>query len=180
MKKVLFILGQLDDQDIEWMIGAGRRQHLAAQELLIRQGETIGALYIVLSGEMAVTVNGASGERELNRLGAGEMVGEMSFIDARPPSATVRATAESLVFAIPKDRLAAKLAEDMAMAARFYKALAVFLSDRLRGTVSLLGYGGDGDLQEEVAYEDELDLTVLDNIHLAGERFERILRRFME
>jgi CRP-like cAMP-binding protein len=105
------------------------------------------------------------------------MVGEMSFIDARPPSATVTAAQDSAVLAIPRPQLVAKLDQDTAFAARFYRALATFLSDRLRGTVSRLGYSEGQPLQEDVEYADELDDNVLDNVHLAGARFERIVKR---
>ena len=122
MRKVLFILGQLDDRDIEWMLAKGHRQELSAGTVLIQQGQTVDTVSIVLTGLLSVSIcSPTAGDQELSRLGAGEMVGEMSFIDARPPSATVRAVENTLVFAIPKDQLAIKLADDTAFAARFYR-----------------------------------------------------------
>jgi bacteriocin-type transport-associated protein len=178
MRKVLFILGQLSDLDIEWLIAAGRKEQVAAGITLIHEGKVIDTLYIVLDGLLSVTM-AALGGQEIARLGAGEMVGEMSFIDARPPSATVAALQNSAVLAIPRQQLAAKLEQDPGFAARFYRALATFLSDRLRGTVSRLGYSHGQSLQEDVEYADELDENVLDTIHLAGARFERILKQLM-
>jgi hypothetical protein len=55
----------------------------------------------------------------------------------------------------------------------------MFLSDRLRGTVSRMGYGAGKKLQEDMEYADELDQNVLDNIYLAGARFDRMLKRLM-
>lgn len=178
MRKVLFILGQLSDLDIEWLIKVGHKQQVPAGTTLIHQGQAIDTLYLVLDGSLVVSTR-ALGGQEVARLGAGEMVGEMSFIDARPPSATVTAVENTVVLAIPRRHLAAKLEQDMGFAAHFYRALAMFLSDRLRGTVSRLGYGEDQTLQEDAEYTDELDENVLDTVHLAGARFEWILKRLM-
>ena len=48
MKRVLFLLGHLNDLDIEWMINNGGKAELEAGDRLIRKGETIENLYIVL------------------------------------------------------------------------------------------------------------------------------------
>src|SRR5579859_3084218 len=123
MKKVLYILGELTDDDIEWMLANSRRQSLTPGETLIEEGGTVSALYIVLDGALSVSIHAQTGG-EIAHLDAGEMVGEMSFLEERPPSATVRASREAIVLAIPRTRLAEKLKEDSAFASRFYKALA--------------------------------------------------------
>ena len=51
----------------------------------------------------------------------------------------------------------------------------VLLADRLRNTVGQLGYGAAR--EEDRADLDELDEGLLDTVHLAGARFERILKR---
>jgi CRP/FNR family transcriptional regulator, cyclic AMP receptor protein len=177
LRKALYILGQLTDLDVEWLVKEGHRTPVRRGDVIIRQRVPVESLYIVLSGEFSVT-DERMGGAELARLGSGEIVGEMSFIDAAPPSATVRAEAEGLVLALRRDALQRKLEGDTAFAARFYRALAIFLSDRLRATVGRLGYGDvKQGLDEEVMQEDELDLKVLGNIHLAGARFDTIIKR---
>lgn len=178
MKKVLYILGQLRDTDVDWMTETGHKQPVEAGAVLIRQGQPIDSLYIVLDGLLSVTDARLEG-RELAQLGAGEMVGEMSFVDAAPPNATVTALQKSVVLTIPRARLSAKLQQDQGFAAHFYRAIATFLSDRLRATVGQLGYGQPTALDDELIAADELDDNVLDNIHLAGDRFERMLQRLM-
>ncbi len=179
MRKVLYILGELTDDDIQWMLANSRRQNLHAGEVLIEEGGTVDALYIVLDGTLLVSLqthNHTHDNGEIARLSAGEMVGEMSFLEERPPAATVRAGQDALVLAIPRTRLAEKLKQDSAFAARFYRALAVFLSYRLRSMDRLLGYGGDS--QPPVpAGDDELDENLLDNVYQAGTRFEQMLKR---
>jgi len=90
MRKVLYILGELNDEDVEWMAAAGRRQLCAKPSVLIRQGEPAADLFFVLEGRARVRIEGAGVVAEL---GSGEVVGEMSFVDSAPPSATVEADA---------------------------------------------------------------------------------------
>ena len=176
MKKVLYILGEFEDEDIEWIIATGEKNRVAAGSVLIREGESIDAMSIVLDGWFSVTA-AALGNREIARLGSGEILGEMSYVDSRPPSATVTAMEDAMILVLSRDSIVKKLNDDVYFAARFYRALAVFLSDRLRGTISRLGYGESETLQEDVEYEDELDMDLLDNVSMAGARFEQILRR---
>jgi len=167
MRKALIVLGILDDSDIEWMIRVGTKIAVPAGEAIIHEGKEIAALFVVLNGTLTVTVHGA----EVARL---EVVGEMSLIDARPPSATVTAAEESVVLSIPRDAIDDRLQEDIGFAARLYRALAVFLSSRLRTTVSHLGFGGKSPLDESVRDEDEIPMDLLENVTLAGIRFTHL------
>lgn len=137
MQKVLFILHELNDDDVDWLIQVGSRTELPPGTILINEGQPADTLYILLEGALVVSVSALEG-RQIARLATGEVVGEMSFIDSRPPSATVQTLEESVVLAIPRTQLAVKLQEDVAFASRFYRALAILLSHRLRGTVKQL------------------------------------------
>jgi CRP-like cAMP-binding protein len=178
MRKVLYILGQLSDEDIEWMIGNGAPRQLRPGEAIISEGQPIEALYIVLDGLLAVSA-AVTGAAEIARLGAGEIIGEISFVDTRPPAATVTALEPSTVFELDRARLYAKLEQDCWFAARFYRSVSVFLADRLRNTVGQLGYGSVPQRVPENEAQGELDTGVLDNVHLAGARFDRLLKRFV-
>jgi CRP/FNR family cyclic AMP-dependent transcriptional regulator len=188
MRKVFYLLGDLTDDDVEWMLTHGRKERVETNQILIREGQQTDALYVLLQGALEVSF-AAAGHRSPGgakpagpapvRLGCGEVVGEMSFIDARPPSASVTAVEPAIVLVVPRSVLAAHLKENPAFAARFYRALAVFLSQRLRSTVSRLGYGAGKPLNEDVEYEDELAPDVLESVHLAASRFDRVLRRLL-
>lgn len=174
MRKVLFILGQLNDSDVEWLANTGERRKIAAGTELIREGTDIDTIYLILDGKMSVW----SGRKiRLAGVSSGDILGEMSMVDSSKTSASVKADTASLVLAIPKVRLKERLAADVGFAARFYKALALFLADRMRNTIKRMGYGK---LDDESPLDDidlgELDVEVLDNVHLAGARFERILK----
>ncbi len=165
MRKVLFIFGQLTDADVTWLAKQGRRQRIPAQTVLIQERVPVDTMYIVLEGELTVVQGGA--KREIARLGAGEIAGEMSFIDARPPSATVSARTDVVVYSVSKQKLAAGLADNVAFAARFYKAVATFLSDRIRKAT-------------DPGFDGELDDSVLDNVDRAGARFEALSRQLLD
>lgn len=174
MRKVLFILGQLSDDDVEWLAKSGHRRKVPDGGVLIEEGKSLDALFILLDGHVDVSVKGVG---TVASLSSGEIMGEISLIDSRPPSATVTAVGDCVVLSLARDLLNVKLAADSAFAARFYKAVATFLSDRLRGTVRRLGYGAStAPSSEDEELEGELDMLVLDNIHLAGARFDRLLK----
>lgn len=173
MRKVLLMLGQLTDRDVEWLAVNGKRRTVAKGEKIISMGKKLDSIYILLSGEMSVVVDGLC---EIARLKSGEIMGEMSLIDASPPSATVQAISESKVLEIAHRKLNDKMATDVEFAAHFYRAIATFLADRLRKTVNRLGYGEAVSLEDEGMQADELDENILDNVYLAGGRFDRMLK----
>jgi CRP-like cAMP-binding protein len=136
-------------------------------------------LYVVLDGQLAVSLAALEG-KEIARLQSGEILGELSYLDSRPPSASVTAVETSTLLSIPRVRLSAKLEQDTAFAARFYRALGVFLASRLRRSQQRLGYDREGILDEATEHEDELDPELLDQVALAGARFDWLLKRLQE
>lgn len=113
MSSALYILSYLGETDTEWLMNTGTYETIPAGTILIHEGHPVKNLHIILDGEVAVTVSDASGKKEVARRGRGQVVGEMSFVDARPPSATVHAAQESRVFTIPRHKLVAKLSLDI-------------------------------------------------------------------
>jgi CRP/FNR family cyclic AMP-dependent transcriptional regulator len=180
MRKVLFLLGPLTDEDVEWLGRIGQRRHLAGAEVLIQEGRHVPLLYILLAGRAEIVVSGVGtvATREV-----GDVFGEMSFIDAMPPSATVRAAIPSVVLAVPKADLTRRIAADPSFGCRFYRALAIFLSDRLRAATRYRGLPpGEADrmrLDGDAALDDELDGNVLDGVSRAGARFDRLMKTML-
>ncbi|MCI4670055.1 MAG: cyclic nucleotide-binding domain-containing protein [Bacteroidia bacterium] len=173
MKRVLYVLGQLNDLDIEWMIQNGAKEELQAGKWLISQGNEVDNLYIVLSGEFSV-LNKNRQDVEIATVGPGEILGEMSFIDARPPEASVMAKENSIVYYIPRYKVKKKMELDPGFASRFYLAISMFLSSRLRTTMNTLGFSISSD------DADEIDMNVLNQVGQAGARFGQILYKFSE
>ena len=178
VRKALFILGDLSDSDMDWLAEIGQRQEIAPESILIQRGEPIADLYILLDGRLSVRID-CGDSREINALLPGEFIGELSFLDSRPPSATVLASTNSVVAAISRDKLETKLRDDTAFAARFYRALGVFLAHRLcRMTLQGTEAHDSGTRPADETAEDELDPQLLESISLAGKRFEWFQSRF--
>lgn len=80
----------LSDDECDAVLAVLRAQRGNPGDVLFREGAPGDALMIVLEGELTARVRSAAGtEEEVARLGPGEVVGEMAFIDAEPRSATV-------------------------------------------------------------------------------------------
>jgi len=174
MRKILFIFGVLNDSDVDWMVQAGTTHQIGQGDVLIHEGRMFHSIVLLLSGKMAVNLSGIG---EVAQLASGDFIGEMSLVDSAPPSATVAAKVDCTALFIEKQKLQRKLAQDVGFSSRFYRALAVLLSDRLRATEKHMAYGQDQGLEDEdVRLKDELDIGVLDQVSMAGDRFDRLLK----
>jgi CRP/FNR family transcriptional regulator, cyclic AMP receptor protein len=169
------MFGDLSDSDIEWLAAAGERKSFPKGSVLIRQGEPIEEIYILLDGQLSVRVTSAPDDVTINTLQKGEIVGELSFLDSRPPTATVMAATDAIVLAIARSKLRLKLERDSAFAAKFYRALGVFLADRLRRSTGRLGYDSSQLLRPDKADDDEIDPDLLESVAIAAKRFELLL-----
>ena len=169
MRKVLYILSRLADTDIEWLAAVGQRREVMPGTILVQEGAPEAALIFVLDGEVLVS---AAGVGEVARLGVGEILGEMSFVDRSPTSATVSALIPTQILAIEPDVMRRHLEADPAFAARFYHAVSMYLAVRLRATTRRLG-------REEPALHEDINIDMLDNVHVAGAHFDRMIKRLL-
>ena len=69
--------------------------HVAAGEVIFRQGDAGQGLFLVVSGRLRVSVAADGPERMLYDLGRGAIVGEMALLTDRPRAATVSAVRDS-------------------------------------------------------------------------------------
>jgi len=169
MNRGLFILGELDDADVEWLAEQGRVESVDPGLPLIQQGEPIQEVHLVLRGRFLVARRGEL--RDLGSIGAGEMMGEMSFLDSRLPAADVRAGDERCeVLNVPRAALQKRLEGEPDLAARFYRGLARVLSARLRDALAV-----SAGLDPEEAEPPEPDeRSVLER---GAKRLERLVSR---
>lgn len=172
MRKVLFILSELEDDDVEWIANAGDRLRYPVGADIIGYNTLPDSVYFVLDGTFSVL--SADGEL-VAELGSGEIIGEMSLVDPARTTAKVRANEGASALRLSHARLRDKLAADPSFAARFYRALAVFMSARMRNTTRRFGYGPMNAPAETTV--DEISELQLAKAHLASLRFERLLKR---
>jgi CRP/FNR family cyclic AMP-dependent transcriptional regulator len=133
MKEVNYVFGALEEPDVEALMRIGTQQQLHVSDQLLTEGTHHDAIYLVLDGELSVSVKGRNDV--IAYVGKGEIVGEMSLLESQPASATLCAITPVTVLRIPRDTLEEKLAADPGFSGRFYRALGMLLSHRLRATL---------------------------------------------
>jgi len=75
--------------------------HYGKGDYVFREGDEGDEMYIILEGEIEVSVDGTAGNREvLARRGPGEVVGEMSIISREPRMASLIAASELRILRI--------------------------------------------------------------------------------
>ena len=136
MLEARVFLGVLDEPDIEWLVANSRRHEVSAESVLIRHGAPVEHMYLIVDGAFDVTIF-TPAARRIATLYAGELVGEMSFVDLHPPSATVSAAMNSIVLEISKALLLEKIQRDSGFGTRFYKGISVLLAGRLRAAYTI-------------------------------------------
>ena len=174
MKKVLYILGDLSDSDIEWIAGVGKKVQFAKGNNLFQEGSEVPAFSIVLAGKCDVIIGG----NEIGEIGQGDIIGEIALIDPRPASATIRASQETITLNIAIKTLREKLDRDDGFSLRLHRAIASFLANRLRNTNLYIAHGKgvnyDANLDDNNDL-DELDESILESVSMAGNRFKQII-----
>lgn len=138
MADALMLLNEFPSEDIEWILSSGDEQRVITNTRIINEGEFPECIFILLQGLIGIQC-ASCGESILRVLGPGEIIGEISYLEKVPASATVSAVENSLLLALPHQKLNEKLDHDSAFAVNFYKSLALLNSRRLRETVGILG-----------------------------------------
>ncbi len=138
MHEALTLLGDLTDADRDWILDNGEERQVIAETRILEEGATPDALWFVLEGLVGVYLSDL-GDEQLYVHGPGELLGEMSFLEQSPATATVRAVENTLLLALSRRKLEGKLEQDAAFAARLYRSLARIVSQRLRRSVGVLG-----------------------------------------
>ncbi len=101
---------------------------LEPEEYLIREGEESTQMYFLKSGTMAVFKRKGDATIQIGTIYSGEVVGEMSFLDKEPRSASVKAISDCELTCIPSE----KFEKTLNALPAWYKALVHTLLDRLR------------------------------------------------
>jgi CRP/FNR family cyclic AMP-dependent transcriptional regulator len=104
----------------------------AAGEVLCRQGESGGEIYLIDSAEVDVLLTTESGdERPVVTLGRGSVLGEISFLLALPRSATAVVRTPGLIWGVSNEQFRKSLDAREPWANRLVLAMAQGLAQRL-------------------------------------------------
>lgn len=119
---------------------------VAEGQVVFTEGEAARSLYVVNSGQLEIVKQCPRGEIVLGSVMPGECVGEMSFIDMQPRSATVRSTMPSTLWVWAYASIHERYCTDLKCAMLLVMNIARELSRRLRRADDLLVETSPGSL----------------------------------
>lgn len=97
--------GGLNPQQCEYVSMRMIRCQLEPGDIVYEEGDRAGALYVVASGTLEAHMPSLSDDLALVQLGAGDLFGDMSYIDMQPRSATVEAVVPTVVWRLEYNTL---------------------------------------------------------------------------
>jgi CRP-like cAMP-binding protein/polyferredoxin len=102
----------LEDEALDYLRERGDLVEFADGDIVLRQGETDPAFWVILRGEVEVVVRTADGvDHSLLRLGPGETFGELAILRSAPMGADVVALTALTLLRYPGEYLPTALAE---------------------------------------------------------------------
>lgn len=130
---VLNALKELSPEDLTWIIEHGDEKLVSENEKIITEGEKVTKLYIVLSG----LFSGAGNNEQCAIITPGGIIGGMSFFTKDESSLSFTAIEpNSRVLEIPYEIISDHLQNDPYFALRFYRFLAIKLSERMKNLIN--------------------------------------------
>lgn len=95
----------LDDKQLEQISNIANEEIFQTGEQICQQGDYADTMYIISEGQVEVIVHGNNGHKEsVVYLGSGQVIGEMTLVDAGKRSATVIAVEDKTqVYSVPHD-----------------------------------------------------------------------------
>ena len=128
------LLVNLEPDQLARVAKAGEVESYNANESIVAEGSLGDALFLILSGEVAVH----RGAQTFATLNAGEFFGEMSLVEPAPRSATVTSMSATFLFRLPHDSLRSLMAEQPEAANVLLVQIVKTLSERLRRANKML------------------------------------------
>jgi CRP-like cAMP-binding protein len=128
----MHFLDRLSPPARERLLAAGHVVRMQPGDLLVRRGGQGGDMYLVEEGAFEVVDRSTQPEVVLGQIGAGQVIGELSFMDRAPRSADVRASGEAAARVWEREALLGVFAAEPDIGAAFFEALALSTVSRLR------------------------------------------------
>ncbi len=136
----VYLFSEFTDAELESIDEIAQPQTCSGTVELFREGQAADSLLLIRYGSVQIAQSGDNNTVIMATLGGGAHFGEMSLLDGEPRSATARTLEDSELVLIPYAKLRAVLDAQPAVAAKFYRALALYLGGRLRATSTDLNF----------------------------------------
>ncbi|HUK05154.1 MAG TPA: Crp/Fnr family transcriptional regulator [Burkholderiales bacterium] len=143
--KSLPMFAGLSQDELRALAAMVTRRSAPRGSTIMREGDAIDALYIVIAGRLKVMMGEADGkETILSIVGPGEFFGEMGLIDDNPRSASVVAIEPCELLAVAKGAFRKCLVENAGLAMAVMRVLVRRLreADRKIGSLAMLDVYG--------------------------------------
>lgn len=127
----------LEEAELDMLLAQAELVEFAAGDYPIREGEQGHHLFVLLVGQASIIKRALGVQKTIQELGPGECFGEMSLIECRSRSASVRALTHCKLLKIDGDAIAPLLE----VSSKLYRNIAILLSKRLRHANELLALG---------------------------------------
>lgn len=129
----------LDADELEIIEKHIKLFEIAQGATLFKEGDQGDYVCFVVNGRLEVIKRTITGDEfVLNTLARGQSVGEMSIIDKKPRSATVRAKTEAILFTLKDSDFEVILKDYSEISMKILKGLSLLMSKKLRQTSSRL------------------------------------------
>ncbi len=184
LRKVLTLFSDLSESDVIWISNKGQLYRLKPEQTLIRQGDTLPEIFLILAGDASVSVQLDDKEKIVGSSTRGELLGEMSMVNSQYnlTTATVRAATGMETIGIDKAALKDKIQSNTGFGMRFYRGMSRMLSQRGRDQLASMGLAyrsqekeTDGNVSSS---DDSIDFDMLSGITTAGSRFDWLCKQF--
>ena len=126
------VLAGLSRRSLDNLAHYGRYDLFRAGTEIIREGAAQDRFYVVVAGELAVSVRQGGKDLPLSVAKAGECLGEVSLLEPGPASATVCVVEDAMMWSMDINDLRACLLEHAGGAGALLMGMATCLSARLR------------------------------------------------
>lgn len=124
------LFSKLQESSLRALAEHSSRLQCGRGEVIIREGEHDGRLFIIIDGEVEAVKNyGRKNEIKLRRMNSGSYFGEMSLIDALPRSASVIAFTDTKLLSLDRANLHRTIDEHPSMAIELLQVLTVRLRE---------------------------------------------------
>ena len=106
------LLFSLQEPQRSWFLNTAEELELSQGTVLVRQNENLNAFYILMEGVLNV-FHSPEEQKLLTTLGPGQIIGELSFIENLPASATVVAAERCMLLHISFEVLRKRIEESI-------------------------------------------------------------------
>jgi CRP-like cAMP-binding protein len=144
----VYLFGDLTAAERAELGKVAEAMNLPAGSAIFSAGDPATAFYLIANGSVRITTLSPSGATiGVATLASGSHFGEMALVDGARRSATAETLEPTSIFRFDYDKVGRLLDKSPVAAAKLYRSLARFLSNRLRQTTTDMSFAREKNLR---------------------------------